>query len=322
MNNVYGIIPPLFTPLTEQETVDERSLRTIVSRCAESGLHGIFVAGSGGETMALSQSERDAAIRIAIDEAAGRLPVLCGAMDTGTRKVIDNIKRIEQVGGQVAVVTPVFYTKTTGQDDIIRHFDEICRHTALKLVMYNIPGNTHVFMTAETVRRIAEFDRIIGLKDSSANWIHFQQCLESVRPNADFTIFQGTTEMAGISLLCGADGFIPIYSVFFPKLFLQLYEAGRAGDIARTMALQQVANRLSERLTVRGHTTFGAKAVAEAFGMGSSALCEPYVKLSNPERERLLDAARHFDRVISQADDCASPDVQSEMFSAARHKVS
>ena len=104
----YGVVPPVITPITEKETVDEEGFRQLIDYCIDGGLHGLFVAGSNGECMALTQAERNNAIRIMLDQAKGRVPVMAGVMDTSTRRVIDNIKALEQMGGTCAVVTPIF----------------------------------------------------------------------------------------------------------------------------------------------------------------------------------------------------------------------
>ena len=98
----------------------------------------MFVAGSNGETMALTQQQRDLAIKIAIDEAGKKMPVMAGVMDTSTRRVIENIKRLEQMGGTCAVVTSIFYARHTSQDETVRHFEQISRHTSADLILYNI----------------------------------------------------------------------------------------------------------------------------------------------------------------------------------------
>jgi len=90
------VIPPIISPVGERENVDEKmGFRHLLNHCVESGLHGIFVAGSNGETMGLTQSKRDRAIKIAISEVGDRVPVLCRDMDAGTKKVIENIERLE-----------------------------------------------------------------------------------------------------------------------------------------------------------------------------------------------------------------------------------
>ena len=84
---IVGVIPPIITPVDEQERVDEKGLRALVDHCIDHGLHGIFVCGSNGECMALTQKERDRAIRITLDQCAGRVPVIAGCMDSSTQRV-------------------------------------------------------------------------------------------------------------------------------------------------------------------------------------------------------------------------------------------
>ncbi len=93
----YGVIPPVITPITPNEDVDEEGFRQLIDYCIDGGLHGLFVAGSNGECMALTQKERNHAIRIMLDQTRGRVPVLAGVMDSSTRRVIDNIKALEQM---------------------------------------------------------------------------------------------------------------------------------------------------------------------------------------------------------------------------------
>lgn len=204
-----GVVPPIVTPVDEFERVDEAALRGIVRRCKDVGLHGVFVAGSNGECMALTQAERNRAIRIVLDEAGPDYPVMSGVMDSSTQRVIDNIKALEDMGGDVAVVTPVFYARHATQDETVRHFEEILRHTKVKLMIYNIPMFTGLNLTPETIIRIAELDsRVIGCKDTSGNFPGFQKLLRHFK-DSDFILHQGSTNLAAASMLLGADGFVP-----------------------------------------------------------------------------------------------------------------
>ena len=98
-SDLKGIIPPIVTPTDENEDVDEGGLRKLIDHCIAKGLHGIFIAGTNGESLSLTQEQRDRAIGIALSEAKGRVPVLAGVMDSSTRRVIENIKRVKQMGG-------------------------------------------------------------------------------------------------------------------------------------------------------------------------------------------------------------------------------
>ena len=104
-----GITVPVLTPVLADETVDEQGYRTLIKYMLDNGVHGIFTCGTLGETMALTQAERDRAIRIAADASQGKAKVFAGVMDSSTKRVIENIKRIEDAGCDAAVITPVFY---------------------------------------------------------------------------------------------------------------------------------------------------------------------------------------------------------------------
>lgn len=108
---IIGVIPPIITPIDDQEKVDEKALRALIDHCINNGIHGIFVCGSNGECMALTQEQRDRAIQITLDHCAGRVPVIAGCMDSSTQRAIENVKRFEDMGGQTAVITPVFYAR-------------------------------------------------------------------------------------------------------------------------------------------------------------------------------------------------------------------
>lgn len=94
---IIGVIPPIITPIDENEKVDEAGLRKLINHCIDHGIHGIFVCGSNGECMSLTQAQRDRAIQIALDECAGRVPVLAGCMDSSTQRVIENVQRLEEM---------------------------------------------------------------------------------------------------------------------------------------------------------------------------------------------------------------------------------
>ncbi len=308
MTTIKGIITPIITPLLENENIDEDGLRFIVNHCIEQGLDCIFVAGSSGETMALTQEQRNRAIRITLDEAGDTVPVICGAMDAGTRRVIENIKFIEQAGGKIAAVTPVFYTRTNSQEEIVRHFEEISANTDVDIMVYNIPNNTQVHILPETVEKLSRIERVVGLKDSSGNWSHFQKNLLRFK-NTGFSVYQGATDMAGISILCGADGYVPIYSMFFPEVYKKMYTKAFAGDIETTLFLQKVINRISDLITMRGHFVIGAKAAAQIMKFCSPHLCNPNQPISSEDLLRMQKLVQYCSAMVSRLEGKTVPDM-------------
>lgn len=288
MKKYFGVIPPIITPIDENEDVDEKGFRRLLRHCVDKGLHGIFVAGTNGETMALTQEQRDRAISIALDEVGDSIPVMAGVMDTSTRRVVENIKRLEQMGGTCAVVTPIFYARHTTQDETIRHFEKITRESKIDIVIYNIPPFTGLSMTFDTVKRIASMDHIVGYKDSSGNFPDFVKCLMYFK-GKDFCLLQGSTALAAASMLMGADGFIPSIAPLFPSLFIELYEAGKAGNIARTMEINELIAETSAILSMSKNQISANKFAISRLGFTSKRVIAPLEPLSLEEERKICE---------------------------------
>ncbi len=233
-----GIIPPIITPLNEREEVDEGAFRALLNHCYEKGIHGIFVAGTNGECMALTQKERNRAIKIALDEVGSKMPVMAGVMDSSSKRVIENIKELEQMGGEIAVVTPAFYWKSPSDKEMITHFEEIAKATDISLFAYNIPPFTGSNLSYKALFEIAKIDNVIGYKDSAANMVQFQQCLYHFQ-GTDFRLFMGNVDLVAMSLLMGAVGFVPTLAPVFYELYLKLYNAAVAGDMKKTLEINK-----------------------------------------------------------------------------------
>ena len=297
----YGVIPPIVTPITEKETVDEEGFRKLLDYCVDGGLHGIFVAGSNGETMALTQRERSRAIQIALDQVGDRVPVMCGVMDTSTRRVIDNIKDLEQMGGRCAVVTPVFYDRHTSQDETVRHFEQILKETSIDLVLYNIPPFTGIKLTGATMLKIAALDpRVAGCKDSSGSFADFVPVLETYR-DTPFSVLQGATPLAMASLLMGADGFVPSMAPVFPRLFAKAYEAGISLDCREAWKYNQLIRETSKVLSMTKNATAAAKFAISLRGFTRKDVIMPQDSILPEEEDAIRRAVAAIDDQIAAA---------------------
>lgn len=284
----HGIIPPIITPVDDRENVDEEGFRALIERCVQGGLHGIFVAGTNGECMQLTQQERNRAIRIALDQVHGRIPVVCGVMDSSTRRVIDNIKALEQLGGTCAAVTSIFYARHTSQAESIRHFEAISRQTSLDIILYNMPSMTGLAFTPATVMTIGEMDHMAGYKDSAPNYGAFMQVLAKFK-DTPFACLQGVTAQAVSALLMGADGFVPALAPLFPELFVDAYEAGISGDVARAWRYNELIRESSRILGMSANMTAAAKYAISTLGLTDKRVIAPQDGVT-PEEERKIDA--------------------------------
>lgn len=259
MKKYYGVIPPIITPIDENEKVDEKGFRGLLDYCVDGGLQGIFVAGTNGETMQLTQKERNRAIGIALDQVNGRCPVIAGVMDTSTQRVIDNIHEVEKMGGSCVAVTPIFYDRHTSQDETIRHFDRILEYTNVDIMVYNIPAFVGEKMTANTVIKIGKMDkRVVGYKDSSGSYGEFLQVLAAFR-GTDFSVLQGLPALAMSSMLMGADGFVPALAPAFPEMFVSAYEAGKSKNVELAVKYNDLLRESSKINGMSKNATAAAK---------------------------------------------------------------
>lgn len=286
-----GIIPPLITPVTENEDIDEGALRKIVSHCIDKGLHGVFIGGTMGESLSSTQEQRDRSIRIALDEANGRVPVLGGVMDSSTRRVIENIKRFEQMGGEYAVVSPVFYSTHAGTKETIRHFEEISRNTEAKILAYNIPAYTGLNMPPKMIYEIAKIDKVVGIKDSSGSFVQFVSLLNHFR-GTGFKIFQGLSALADISILLGADGLVLGYAPLFPEIYLDMYESSLKKDVDRMIRLAPIIERIAGINNFSTYSIAATKCSMTALGFSDKRMMRPSEPVTPEEEIRILEEVK------------------------------
>ncbi len=294
-----GLFPPLVTPVTENEDIDEGALRSLVNHCIEKKIHGIFIGGTMGESLSTTQEQRDRSIKIALDEAKGRIPVLAGVMDSSTRRVIENIKRFEQMGGEYAVVSPVFYSAHAGNYETIRHFEEISKHTEAKILAYNIPGCTGLNMTPNMVFEIAKFDKVVGIKDSSGNFAQFQKLLNHFS-GTDFKIFQGISALAGPSIMMGADGLVLCFAPIFPEIHHDLYESALRKDVDRLNKLAPIIDMLVAINNLSTSNIAATKCAMASLGIGDKRVIRPTEPVTLEEERRIVEHVRKINEAYEQ----------------------
>lgn len=297
----HGVIPPIITPVDEKENVDEKGFRELLNHCVDRGLHGIFVAGSNGETMALTQEQRDNAIRIAVDEVGSKVPVMSGVMDTSTRRVIENIKKMEDFGGKCAVITPIFYARHTSQDETVRLFEEASRQTSCDLMIYNIPMFTGLKLTADTVLKLAKIDKVVGVKDSSGDFGEFQKVLRVYADNPKFSVLQGSTAVSAGSMLEGADGYVPSIAPLFPELFTKMYDYAVAGNIGKTLELNAIVAETQKILGLCKNATASNKFALSLLGFTHKRVIAPQDGTTEADERAITSKVDEVNGLIRKA---------------------
>jgi 4-hydroxy-tetrahydrodipicolinate synthase len=288
-----GIVPALITPMSENEEVDEAGLRTLVDRLIDTGVHGLFVLGTNGEFIALSEAEKLRVARIAVDQARSRVPVIAGTGAYATRDVIELNRKMEDVGvDAVSVITPYFNGAT--QQELFTHYERIARGTSLPVMLYTIPAKAGVTLNVDTVRRLAEIPNIRGIKDSGGDFDRLLQLINLRRD--DFAVFTGTDSMILWTLIAGGDGAVAATTNAVPSVVMSIWNSFQSGDIDTARRAQESLRALRDAFAL-GTMPVVLKTAAAMLGMPAGPARSPAQPLDAAARERLAKALAHYPRV-------------------------
>ncbi|MBW7831603.1 MAG: 4-hydroxy-tetrahydrodipicolinate synthase [Simplicispira suum] len=231
-----GSIVALVTPMHEDGSVDYDSLRKIIDWHIAEGTDCIGVVGTTGESPTVDVEEHCEIIRVAVEQAAGRVPVMAGCGANSTKEAIELARFAKGVGADSQLQVVPYYNKPT-QEGQYQHFKAIAEATGeLPIVLYNVPGRSVGDMLHDTVLRLAQVPGIIGIKEATGN-IERAQWLIRDLPK-DFAVYSGDDPTAVALMLCGGHGNISVTANVAPRLMHELCVAALAGDIRRAMEIQ------------------------------------------------------------------------------------
>ena len=239
MVEIKGIIPPILTPMYDDETINEKELRHQVNRMIDAGVSGVFALGTNGEAYALSHKEKVQILRVVVDETKHRVPVYAGTGCPTTKETITLSKEAEEIGADVlSVIVPYF--AAASQDELYAHYKAVAESVKLPVVLYNIPARTGNALAPATVARLAkDIPNVMGAKDSSGNFDNMKQYIElTTRIGKDFSVLSGNDSLILPALCFGGKGGIAGCANVFPRTMVEIYEAFAAGDFERAKKVQ------------------------------------------------------------------------------------
>ena len=281
-----GIVPALITPMTANEEIDEAGLRTLVERLIGAGVHALFVLGTNGEFIGLSEAEKLRIARIAVDQAGGRVPVIAGTGAYATREVIALNSKMQDVGVQAAsVITPYFNGAT--QTELYTHYERIALATSLPIMLYTIPAKAGITLTVDTVRRLSEIPNIRGIKDSGGDFDRLVQLIKLRRD--DFAVFTGTDSMILWTLIAGGDGAVAATTNAVPSVVMSIWNHFQAGEIAEARVAQESLRALRDAFAL-GTMPVVLKTAAAMLGMPAGPARAPAQPLDAKSLEKLTAA--------------------------------
>ena len=221
----YGSIVPLVTPFRNGH-LDEAGLAALVEWQIESGSHGVGVTGTTGEPAALSMDERKRVIQVAVEAAAGRVPVFAGTGSPNHAETLELTRYAEAVGASAALVITPPYMRPS-QDGLFQHFRAVAQATGLPVVLYNIPGRTAVNLEIDTVARLREAcPNIVGVKESNKDFEHITRLLGKL--GRDFLVYSGIELLCFPLLAIGGAGYVSATGNVLPHAVARLWDLVKA----------------------------------------------------------------------------------------------
>lgn len=230
MTVLRGIIPPIITPMNEDESVNEQELRNQVNRLVEAGVHGLFPFGTNGESYILSEKEKEQVLSVVVEENRGRVPVYAGSGCVGTKDTIRMSQMAQSLGADVlSVITPWF--AKASDEELYDHYCAVAGAVKIPVILYNIPARTGNSLSPALVARLSRVENIVGVKDSGGNFDNMLQYMEKTREREGFIVLSGNDSLIYWNLLAGGAGGIAGCANVYPETMTAIYERFVKGDL-------------------------------------------------------------------------------------------
>ena len=278
---IRGSIPALITPMHDDGRVDYPTLRKLIDWHVAEGTDGLVIVGTSGESPTVNVDEHREILRVSVEQAAKRIPIIAGCGANSTAEAIELAKFAESIGADAQLQVVPYYNKPT-QEGLYRHFKAIAEATPkLPVILYNVPGRTVADLQHETVLRLAQVPGIIGIKEATGSLERAQWLIRDV-PKA-FAVYSGDDASAVALMLCGGAGNISVTANVAPRLMHELCEAAMRGDIATAMKIQFQLMPVHKHLFVEANPIPVKWAMAR-MGLCGGALRLPLTELSEGQR--------------------------------------
>ena len=288
MKPILGSIVALITPMHDDGSVDYETLRRLIDWHITEGTDVIGVVGTTGESPTVDVEEHREIIRVAVEQAAGRVAIMAGAGANSTAEAIELTRYAKKVGADCTLQVVPYYNKPT-QEGIYQHFKAITEAVDIPTMLYNVPGRTVADMTVENMIRCASLPGVFGIKEASGN-IERAAWLIKLAPKG-FGIFSGDDPTAVAMMLLGGSGNVSVTANVAPKAMHELCKAAMAGDAKRATEIQMKLLPIHKQLFCEPNP-IPVKWALTRMGKAGSALRLPLTPLSASLHDTLETALR------------------------------
>lgn len=285
-----GSLTALVTPFQKDGRFDEKAFRAFVEWQVDEGTRGLVPVGTTGESPTLSHDEHRHVVKVCIEAAKGRVPVVAGAGSNNTEEAVGLVQYAEKAGADAALVVTPYYNKPT-QRGLYAHFAAVAKATSLPIIIYNIPPRSVIDMSPETMGRLAQdFRNIVGVKDATGKVERVSE--QRMTCGKDFVQLSGEDASALGFNAHGGVGAISVTSNVAPRLCAEFQEASLSGDRARAIELQDRLMPLHKAIFIEPGVS-GAKYALSRLGRIENVTRSPLVTVEDATAQKIDAAMKH-----------------------------
>ncbi len=276
----------LVTPMHQDGALDVPALRKLVDFHIQNGTTAIVSVGTTGESATLDMDEHCEVIRLTVEQARGRVPVIAGTGANSTTEAIELTRCAQEAGAQACLLVTPYYNKPT-QEGLYRHHRAIAEAVAIPQILYNVPGRTGCDMQAATVARLAQVSNIIGIKEATGNLDRGREILR-LCPQ-DFELYSGDDATGVDLMLLGARGVISVTTNVAPRLMQDMCEAALRGAEKEARAINERLMALHKHLFIESNPIPVKWALAQ-MGLIEEGIRLPLTWLAEPYHATVREA--------------------------------
>jgi 4-hydroxy-tetrahydrodipicolinate synthase len=291
---ITGSIVAIVSPMHEDGSLDLDRYRALIDWHIASGTAAIVAVGTTGESPTVDVEEHVALIRVAVEHAAGRVPIIAGTGGNSTREAIELTRHAREVGAAATLQVVPYYNKP-GQEGLYRHFRAVAEAVDLPQLLYNVPGRTVADLANDTIVRLSQVPGIVGLKDATGDMPRLTDLLTRVPPT--FAVYSGNDDSALALMALGGHGVISVTANVAPREMAQLCAAALAGDLKGARAINDRLLPLHFKLFVEANP-IPVKWALQRMGRIGGGIRLPMTPLE-PRNHEVVEAALRRSGVLA-----------------------
>jgi 4-hydroxy-tetrahydrodipicolinate synthase len=281
-----GSLVAIVTPMHQDGSLDLKALRALIDFHVEQGTDGIVIVGTTGESPTVNFDEHCLLIKTAVEQSAGRVPVIAGTGANSTTEAIELTSAAKRLGVDACLLVAPYYNKPS-QEGLYQHFRAVAEAVDIPQILYNVPGRTGCDIVNETVLRLVQLPNIVGIKDATGNIERGTDLL--LRAPADFAVYSGDDATAMSLMLLGGRGVISVTANVAPKLMHEMCFAAMAGDAKTARSINARLFGLHQKLFVEANP-IPVKWVLEQMQLIGPGIRLPLTPLAQQHHETLRNA--------------------------------